>query len=102
MSRRRQPTAAEQQRFYGNWERYLLRTVTGAMSQSGGQDYEAWRSAVFRVAERFGRLRRWEKNIAIVILSSYALNAALGKELERRADRPPIKTAGTKAEEETT
>ena len=100
MSRRRQPTAEEQQRFYGNWERYLLRTVTGAMGQGGGT--EAWRAAVFRVAGRFGRLRRREKNIAIVILSSYALNAALGKEIERRADRRPINTAGTKAEEETT
>lgn len=96
MSRRRQPTAEEANRFYDQWVRYLRRTVVRAMEQGGK---EAWRAAVFRVAARFGRLRRWEKNIAIVILSSYALNAALVKETERRAERRPIKSETSKEEE---
>lgn len=86
VNRRRQPTTAEANRFYDQWARYLRRTVVRTMEQGGK---EAWSAAVFRVAERFGRLRRWEKNIAIVVLASHALNAALVKEIERRAERRP-------------
>lgn len=87
MSRRRQPTPEEADRFLEAWGRYLRSAVVDVMEQDGG--VEEWRSAVYRVAKRFHRLRRWEKRIAIVVLVSRALNSALHAEIESRAERRP-------------